>query len=824
MPVIAQPSLIVNGLELNNWITHKVTWDKCEGLLEPASMDKGAQFGSFDGPGNVSPQDMSYAPRRIVIQGQIINRRGFLDKTVVLAELRKTFEGQPAIVRQGTLYLEVEFTNIKIVSDAKFGTAGRFTYSVEGTAIPGTFFGQYHTALGADQGLAVQDDRPDSSAVKFASNSFTYTCPGTAPTEACVSLTGTASTTYYLKGRGLRRVPMTTDATGNVSIDEMSGFIVYPGANAIRVEDSAGALAAGVTAVNLYGTRPRFLGNAPTTATTQSATTNRMSEGPMLTVARTGPKSYINTAGTISTATDGQPAIGVPNGTYSASKAGLVLEGVGTNYAINSECDADSVGAGVIPTGYSNWLSAGITRSYAVTSIGAGSFAAGLKAWYQNVTGGTVTGVAGIQGPTIACSPGEIVCVSMDCWLDGSSGAVPMLTIVFNGAGVQQDTLGTTQLNRWIRLQGGPFIAPAGTTSVTLYMGIKATVVGQTITQYITAWQLEKSPFHTSYIRNQSTVAPATRSADVCGIVYPQCELLHSHDLTQAAWIVSGMGQPTKSGTDNTVTFGSTAHYLYQPVTPASVPSTTRTAAVRLKLGTLSGSVLLRLLDQSGNVIASSTITTANLSASEYRTFYVTGAPAADDTGLRVQLIGSSGTGTVIVRSLGLVQGYHPGVEVQTGDTPLPAPTSPALDPAWQQNTLLTGYFVLPIGANVAAGTVILGYVGGLLITQLASTITLSRVTAGGTRSVTITLNAADNARHSFSASCGNNTTAGVRSMSLTLTVDSTTATIDAAALYGDEEWSDLDASILVSGGAVNATLSYVRPDWPTIPTGAIPA
>ncbi len=186
--------------------------------------------------------------------------------------------------------------------------------------------------------------------------------------------------------------------------------------------------------------------------------------------------------------------------------------------------------------------------------------------------------------------------------------------------------------------------------------------------------------------------------------------------------------------------------------------------------------------------------------------------------------IGSSGTGTVLVESVRMVQGSNPGVVVQTGDTAIPAPTTPALDPAWQQNGSITGYFVLPTGANVAAGTVILGYVGGLLIAQLASTITLSRVTAGGTRTVTITLNAADNARHSFAASWGDYVTSGVRAMPLTLTVDATTATIDAAALYGDEEWSDLDASRLVSGGTAFATLSSLSLAYPTIPAGAIPA
>ena len=167
------------------------------------------------------------------------------------------------------------------------------------------------------------------------------------------------------------------------------------------------------------------------------------------------------------------------------------------------------------------------------------------------------------------------------------------------------------------------------------------------------------------------------RNPDLCGIVHPQNELIHSHDLTQEAWEATPGASVTKIGMSNTLSFAAPSDAIRQTLAPPDVAGLTWTLVARLRLGTLSGSVQLRLLDQAGAPIAATTINTSALSFTDARTFMVTGTPAASATGLRAQLIGDVGTGSVIVESLRLVRGNHPGIEVQTLDTPLPAPPGP---------------------------------------------------------------------------------------------------------------------------------------------------
>jgi len=399
-----------------------------------------------------------------------------------------------------------------------------------------------------------------------------------------------------------------------------------------------------------------------------------------------------------------------------------------------------------------------------------------------------------------------------------ASPDTPATQTVSLGAGTY--TLGMDDTGS-VALSGGPTgtataIAPAtftlaGTTSVTF-----------TVTAPVTRFNLQNLPFRSSHIPG------ASRNADLCAASSPYNEIANSHDLTASTYTKSAGCTVTASGGRSLVTLAATTDNLYQAISSLVTPiaSTTRTIAAELMLpssSAISGSVLLRLLDQAGNQIASTTVNTSTLNTSTPTTVFVTGTPASDDTELRVQTIGNSGTGGILHDNWRMVQGSMPGIEVRTGDTPILRPADDVVDPVWNSNGKIAGSFVLPVGANVAAGTVILGKIGEIVITQLASTITLSRASNGGTRTVSITLNAADGGLHAFEISWGNYTTAGTRAMPLTLTVGAQTATIDAAALYGDTSWTPPER-IWLSGGSSFATLKGVKPDFRAIPTGSIAA
>jgi len=284
----------------------------------------------------------------------------------------------------------------------------------------------------------------------------------------------------------------------------------------------------------------------------------------------------------------------------------------------------------------------------------------------------------------------------------------------------------------------------------------------------------------------------------------------------------------TASGGRSLVTLAATTDNLYQAISSLVTPiaSTARTIAAELMLpssSAISGSVLLRLLDQAGNQIASTTVNTSTLNTSTPTTVFVTGTPAADDTGLRAQIIGNSGTGGILVDNWRQVQGSMPGIEVRTGDTPILRPAGDVVDPSWNSNGKISGSFVTPVGSNVAAGAVILGKAGEIVITQKATTIELSRTSNGGVRTVTITLNAADGGLHAFIAEWGNYLTSGTRAMPLTLTVGATTGTIDCAALYGDSAWTPPERH-WQSGGSVFATLIGILYPHRAIPATATAA
>lgn len=1050
-----QPSVKVNGYEIGDHPSRRIVWAETEGLLEATKQSPWQSFETFSGPGRNMAGDMDYPVRRLSIVVRIAKQDSFLGKHEALATLAEIFSGQPAIVQVGSLYLEAEFQPPQVVKDAWKLTSGYLTVRFEGEAIPGTYWGEYGYEKGREHGIIIQDDRPDHPSLLFSGNSFTVTNPGTAPTEAVVSVTNTSlpDTTVYLLGAKGQMMPVNLDSTGYGRIDEAYGFLLYPGANRVQIVDASGSLIfTGAFAACFYGTRFRHIGN----------TDNRFADGQVFQHARTGPATYIGLDGALHTTGDGVARFGLPgpvvrrnllawstdlaqsfwnkSGYTIFKNAALAPDGTVTahKWVLNN---GSAIGAANFLT--ASQKAAGRTwsvyakaaeRSVFVLQDGAGSgvtfnLATGTAtpfgtkapsasmlsegdgwyrcimtfpsdapgtAWYQYINaGGNGNGSDGIYlwmpqseaGATVsppqptnatgvdlthplnggglvlegeftnfldnpdtpATQSKSLAAGTYTLYLDGTgsvAASVPVGSELVSNGGFDTDSGWTkgpgttisggkaafdgtvTAIGTALITSAAPLSVVAGklykvtweivedtgapvsmylgsnpgtpqrlpgvytdyiyapTNNAVVYIGTRASVgprVGSidnisvklaaqatesapvtfalasttsvtfTVSGSVTRFGCVNLPFRPSHVTG-------TKRPDLCGIVPPHNELAHSHDLTASAWTKTSGASVTKLGTANTVTLAATTDAIYQAVTPASVPGTTRTAAVKLKLGTLSGSIRLRLLDQAGAEIASKTIATADLHATDARTFWVTGTPGASVTGLRVQLIGNSGTGTVIVESVRLIRGRHPGVEVQTGDTPIPAPVSPALDPAWQQNGRVR-LRVLPPPISTGKTLAYLGYLNAgttvgatLAIGRHASHLesqkrfVFERAHAGGSQARGVldvnTTAFWDGAPHDVELEWTNyfahDPVIGAvrRFMWQRVYIDGVlVAQQDVAALYGATKWAEIDPSRLISDGNVFAVLSaplvvpaggYAAPggvilSFPTLPVGAIP-
>jgi hypothetical protein len=212
----------------------------------------------------------------------------------------------------------------------------------------------------------------------------------------------------------------------------------------------------------------------------------------------------------------------------------------------------------------------------------------------------------------------------------------------------------------------------------------------------------------------------------------------------------------------------------------------------------------------------------------------VTGTPGGSVSGLQIQIIGNAGTGTVIVESLRLVRGSHPGLEVLTTDTPIPAPVSPALDPAWQQNGRIK-VRILPPPISTGKSYAYLGSAASYLLSVLRATATgasdhtiwLERMHNGPTGVNTIGTNVPgrsalssggavflDGVPHDLEAGWTNEIreSDGVREMWLRFWLDGKLlAERNVAALFGASEWLPIDVGTLLSDGSVNAVICGPR-------------
>lgn len=517
--------------------------------------------------------------------------------------------------------------------------------------------------------------------------------------------------------------------------------------------------------------------------------------------------------------------------------AGLVLEGAGSNLVLRSQefdnalWDKSAGGGWNAVTVSANSTTApdGTATADTVTSPSVGSHAI-----RQSVT---------VVGNTI---------YTFSIWVKNISHTELRLMLWdLTAGGVVsdlRDIRSEVSTSEWRRVSA-TFTTASGTTSIAVGVGYNGTMASKSF--YLWGAQLEQCPFATSYIATTSTTA--TRNADLCGIVSPHNELKYSHDLTQGSvWTANGMSQPSKSGDDNTVTFGATWHSLIQVPTLSAVPGTTRTVAIRVKLpssSALSGAFNLRFLDQSGAAISGTTrtIQTTELSTSEYRTFYTSVTPSTSVTGLQVAIVGSSGTGSILVRSLGLVQGSHPGIEVRTTDTAIAKPADGGLDPAWVQNGAIEFDMISPtvfssgsypvahvqfFGAeNSGTPRAILRFFRSSGYSATTPDYVFDRAHNGSTggggvvgRSNIVggTVNLFDGAKHRIRLEWYNYTIGGVRHMLQYLYVDGTLrASADAAASYGASSWLTPNHTIMVSDGTVNNVLSNLTIAYPVLPAGA---
>ncbi len=521
-------------------------------------------------------------------------------------------------------------------------------------------------------------------------------------------------------------------------------------------------------------------------------------------------------------------ASGLPDVDNLVMGAGLVQEGERTNEIRNNRANG----------GTSQWVASNSgTLSAPSTSPNGPS----LDGVVQNYIKGTIAGgqTACIVHQIRTVSNATVYTLAGWFYIPSTNTGHWRLYVADNPSFANAQSLIVPERDQWVFKS---FTFTSTSTSMIIGFGSAG---GSAATDWMggTLVQLELGAFPTSSIINDSTSAAATRSADSAATVKRAQLVKYSHRLASAAstvqspWALTGWSIPaspfvaasdgTLTATRITVTNTGTDNIRQTLTIPANISVGGKTFAIALKArqGATTASVILDIENQAGTSRGTLTCTLPASSAA-YKTFLVTVTMNAADTGIIAKIRGANAAGSVDVEYLKVIPGSFAGLPERATDTPLYPDDADWLYPdGWDQNGKVAGNFVIASGANTAAGTVILGKSGDILITQYASTITLSRPTAGGTRSVSITLNAADNAKHSYEASWGNYKESGVRSMPLTLTVDSTTATIDAAELYGDTEWSALERHWL-SGGSAFATHSAPSSGqiigFPTVPTGAV--
>lgn len=526
--------------------------------------------------------------------------------------------------------------------------------------------------------------------------------------------------------------------------------------------------------------------------------------------------------------------------------AGIALEGVGTNLLTYSEqlnqgfwtksdltIGADSA---VAPDGSTNadkLIETATTNVHAVVksaqSVSASTyytFSVWLKAgervwarlyWYESAT--VYTASISFASSTITSVSGGITARIVDSRNGWHRVAITRQT----GAGVGLIEVG---------------ISPStvdGVSSLESYLGDTS--------KGIYAWgaQLEAGPFATSYIPTSGTTV--TRAADLCGIVPPHNLLKHSQDFSQSVWVQAFSGcvtSTTASAPDNLATAATvnmaagTGSGIFQ-ITSELWAGQALCGSVWLK-GASGGEqvqLILRRSDTHANVAAPLQLTLTN--TWQRYAYPYTNSSVIPGVFVEFAVIRNQSTSSFSVWGAQITSGAHPGQYIKTTDTPIPAPTSPVLDPAWRENGALE-FDILPPPISTGLGYYLFGSSSGVAGPSLFRSSAWSTgqyyinyykvANTGLIPWTTIPIpNIWDGAKHRIRLEWTNYLLNGIRYMWQRLYVDGVLiAEQNVAALYGATAWAAIDPSRLVSDGSVFDTLSNLRSEYPTLPAGATPA
>lgn len=673
----------VNGFDITNGVTHFLNYRETEGLFEPVNLVEPGSVDTFDGPYRVRQTTVDYGVRKVKIVGRLNCRSlSYAEKLRALANLQYIYSARPSRVVVGTLELQVDFNNVQVASDEMKRLSTVINYTVEGTAIPATFACVYGSGTGLTQGIPIDTQRINETAVTgtFASGIVSFTCLGDAPTPAVVTIQGAASTTYYLATSVTgRRVPIVCDSLGVGQIDERAGFVLTPGTNRIvAYTASTGTTVATALsgAISLFGTVWRYTGNAAAGSAT------RMDIGPALTFNRINSNafaaSYTATSSATSwngsileTSSEDNPRLG--NISSTLSNAGLVLEAANQNLFTYSNTFSDA-----------SWVST-----------------TGLGSPTANQTGPDGVTNSGSRFTTVTDGGTLVKTISI------TSGARSYTASIWLKAAITR--------NISIKIQGNITAAVTTTTSIgTTWVRVSATIITSTDTTLtftiggdlygstgvaidMYGAQLELGAFATSYI---PTVASAVfRNSDQAGIVSPHNLLLYSEPIQQGTinttstpwqvqsnWTVASSSSNSPQNVDNSTLVTMSASGtpgLYQDViVPGGVAGKTYTFSVWILQGATTTSMAIRIMDQTG--------TNTRGSAQHvgidgtWKRFSVTATMAATDTGIRVRIDSYNTAGNILIFGAQLTEGHLPGRYVRTTNTQI-LPTQ-MIDPSWSQN------------------------------------------------------------------------------------------------------------------------------------------
>lgn len=552
---------------------------------------------------------------------------------------------------------------------------------------------------------------------------------------------------------------------------------------------------------------------------------------------RTGPATYINTAGSFSTAGDGVARFGVPVWAFSAAKAGLVLEGAGTNLVPNSSAQVDAT----------HWTKNGNATAVNVSNTASSPTIA--TAFYTTYTG---TGSAGMVSDNMAVTAGSVYTFSGWIYSDSTSGKVRVDFL--SGAGAFLGSSAVLQVSgagAWNHVTT-TVTAPAGAANAYVYCWQDAGSSGNNC--YLTDAQFEPSPFPTSMIR--TTNGAASRSPDLAGLTVPHNLLTYSQLFTNAAWLVggvtvaSGATDPTGGTTAFTLTKDANSSRSISQVLTANAVAAPYTASVWVKPNTLS-KVTLSIYDSttSQHLTANAVPVVITLIPGIWQRVSATTAtnPGAGDSitlYIYVDDYTQATAGSIYAWEPQLEQASIPGIYVPTTSQALPKPTDATEWPAWMtQNGFVECDLIMPTMADYSGAPTIPALGGSADYKKL-------RLQSYGTGNASVgayydrqhngasgyvgmagrgtvvgapSTSLLDGKKHHARLTWQNYIQAnGTRTMPMQLWIDGTLiGTVDVAASYGATSWVAPER-LWLSDGSTFATISNLKIGYVAPPIGGI--